>query len=33
VCALTVPPTATRFFVMVRGYTAAKYDLTVTHTP
>jgi hypothetical protein len=32
-CALTVPATATKFFVMVRGYSAAKYDLTVTHTP
>jgi serine protease len=33
VCALTVPATATQFFVMVRGYAAGKYDLTVTHTP
>ncbi|HUP59718.1 MAG TPA: matrixin family metalloprotease [Thermoanaerobaculia bacterium] len=32
-CALTVPANATRFFVMVRGYTAGTYDLTVTHTP
>jgi hypothetical protein len=32
-CALTVPATATQFFVMVRGYEAGKYDLTVTHTP
>ena len=32
-CALTVPATATLFFVMVRGYAAGKYDLTVTHTP
>ena len=32
-CALTVPASATQFFVMVRGYTAGKYDLTVTHTP
>lgn len=32
-CALTVPAAATQFFVMVRGYDAGKYDLTVTHTP
>jgi serine protease len=31
-CALTVPAAATQFFVMVRGYDAGKYDLTVTHT-
>ena len=32
-CALTVPAGATQFFVMVNGFAAAKYDLTVTHTP
>lgn len=32
VCALNVPPGATQFFVAVRGYSAATYDLTVTHT-
>lgn len=33
VCALTVPAGATQFHVMVRGYSAATYDVTVTHTP
>jgi len=32
-CALNVPANRTQFFVMVRGYAAGKYDLTVTHTP
>jgi hypothetical protein len=32
-CSLDVPAGVTRAFVMVHGYTAAAYDLTVTHTP
>jgi hypothetical protein len=31
-CALDVPPGRTTAFVMVHGYTAAAYDLTVTYT-
>jgi len=32
-CALTVPAKSTRVFVMVRGYAAGKYGLTVKHVP
>jgi serine protease len=32
-CTLDVPGGQTQVFVMVRGYTAGTYDLTVTHTP
>lgn len=32
-CTLTVPANETRAFVMVRGYAAGTYDLSVTHTP
>jgi serine protease len=32
-CSLTVPAGATQAFVMVRGYAAGTYDLSVTHTP
>jgi hypothetical protein len=30
-CALKVPSTATRAYVMVRGYTAASYNLSLTY--
>jgi hypothetical protein len=32
-CALTVPASATRLFVMVRGYDKGTYDLRVTYVP
>lgn len=32
-CNLTVPAGATNAFIMVRGYTAAAYHLSITHTP
>ena len=32
-CSLTVPANVSTVFVMVRGYTAGKYDLTVKHVP
>ncbi len=32
-CSLTVPGDATQAFVMVRGFAAGKYDLSVKHTP
>ena len=32
-CTLTVPSTATTAYVMVNGYAAATYSLTVTYTP
>ena len=32
-CDLTVPEGATQAFVMVRGYAAGSYKLTITHTP
>jgi hypothetical protein len=32
-CSLTVPTTASRVFVMVRGYAQGSYDLSVTHVP
>jgi hypothetical protein len=32
-CSLTVPANASNVFVMVRGYAAGKYDLTVKHVP
>jgi hypothetical protein len=33
VCSVTVPASASRLFVMVRGYEQGTYDLRVTHTP
>ena len=32
-CDLTVPVGATEAFIMVRGYTAGTYNLTIEHTP
>ncbi len=32
-CDLTVPVGATEAFIMVRGFTAGKYNLTIEHTP
>jgi hypothetical protein len=32
-CAVNVPSDKSHGFVMVRGYTAGHYNLTVTHTP
>ncbi len=32
-CALDVPAATTQAFVMVRGYAAGSYDLTIVHTP
>jgi hypothetical protein len=33
VCSVTVPSTASRVFVMVRGYDQGTYDLRITYTP
>ena len=32
-CALDVPAGQTQAFVMVRGFTAGAYNLTIVHTP